>query len=422
MHEEIAAIRRVAADRFADDAGRGRGARQALDALDGDEPAPRRRAGPVRRWPVTCCRAPSRPPTPPAMPTGRRPGCRPCCSVAATTRCRSSASSTSSAGADRARLGGGPGGAGDRRRAGLGAAFAEALAAAGAAVALADVRPEVEDVARQLADRHRTPTVALVADMAVPNDVWRMVDDTVAAFGGIDILVNNAAICRVDAATRRARRLGGGVRRDLRREHPWRVPVRAGGDGVDARTWRRPHRQHRHRSRVHRAPAADRWRCVDGRLRRLQVGRERDDAGVVGGAGRAGAGERAVHGGDGLVDAAQLRRRRPTAGDDRPVEAARGRGRSVDRPPRRGTGRPDRLERAGVGQRPDRAARAQRRLGRAGRDDDRVRRVRRRRATKASRSPARSPSSPVPISGSSSSWPRPVSRSSRSRRSTTSGV
>lgn len=77
---------------------------------------------------------------------------------------------------------------------GLGTAFADALGAARAAVALCDIRPEVTDVAATIASRHGVAARAWVADVRVPEQVWRVVDEASAAFGGIDILVNNAGI------------------------------------------------------------------------------------------------------------------------------------------------------------------------------------------------------------------------------------
>ena len=78
---------------------------------------------------------------------------------------------------------------------GLGKGFAEALAAAGARLSLGDVLDDVHDVATALGAR------AQLADMRQPDDVWRLVDDTVEAFGGVDILINNAGIWARTAPT-----------------------------------------------------------------------------------------------------------------------------------------------------------------------------------------------------------------------------
>lgn len=77
---------------------------------------------------------------------------------------------------------------------GLGAAFTDALGAHGASVALCDVLDDVHDVGAEIAERHGVPVHAWVADVREPTDVWRVVDDTLAAFGRIDVLVNNAGV------------------------------------------------------------------------------------------------------------------------------------------------------------------------------------------------------------------------------------
>ncbi len=79
--------------------------------------------------------------------------------------------------------------------AGLGRAYVQALAAAGADVALCDVRAEAPEVAKAIGAEHGVKAAGWVADVAVPEDVWRVVDATVAELGGVDILINNAGIC-----------------------------------------------------------------------------------------------------------------------------------------------------------------------------------------------------------------------------------
>jgi NAD(P)-dependent dehydrogenase (short-subunit alcohol dehydrogenase family) len=69
---------------------------------------------------------------------------------------------------------------------GLGRAFAEALAAAGHAVVLADERAEVVDVALDLGG------TGIIADVARPRDLERLVAVTLERLGGVDTLVNNA--------------------------------------------------------------------------------------------------------------------------------------------------------------------------------------------------------------------------------------
>lgn len=83
---------------------------------------------------------------------------------------------------------------------GIGAAIALALAEQGADVALTfqnspdrarDVVSSIEAVGRR--------GVAIHADSADPAAIRRSVDDAVAALGGLDILVNNAAIARYNS-------------------------------------------------------------------------------------------------------------------------------------------------------------------------------------------------------------------------------
>jgi 3-oxoacyl-[acyl-carrier protein] reductase len=68
----------------------------------------------------------------------------------------------------------------------MGLAIAEALAGEGANVAMFARR---RDVLRREAER--IGALAVRGDLTVPNDLARLVEQTVAAFGGIDILVNN---------------------------------------------------------------------------------------------------------------------------------------------------------------------------------------------------------------------------------------
>jgi 3-oxoacyl-[acyl-carrier protein] reductase len=69
---------------------------------------------------------------------------------------------------------------------GMGLAIAEALAAEGANVAMFARR---RDLLEREADR--IGALAVRGDLTVPNDLVRLVETTVGAFGGIDILVNN---------------------------------------------------------------------------------------------------------------------------------------------------------------------------------------------------------------------------------------
>jgi 3-oxoacyl-[acyl-carrier protein] reductase len=77
---------------------------------------------------------------------------------------------------------------------GIGAAYAQGLAADGAAVVIADINSEAgEGVAKQIvADGGSAIHVAV--DVSDPESAKAMAERTIAEFGGIDYLVNNAAI------------------------------------------------------------------------------------------------------------------------------------------------------------------------------------------------------------------------------------
>ena len=77
---------------------------------------------------------------------------------------------------------------------GIGAAYAAALAAEGAKVVLADLKAKQaeENAARIRASGGAA--IAVECDVSDPDSVARMVAATTDAFGGIDILVNNASI------------------------------------------------------------------------------------------------------------------------------------------------------------------------------------------------------------------------------------
>ncbi|HEU4361346.1 MAG TPA: SDR family oxidoreductase [Mycobacterium sp.] len=91
---------------------------------------------------------------------------------------------------------------------GIGQAYAEALARAGAAVVVADINAEAaEGVAKQIvADGGKA--LAVPVDVSDPESAKAMADRTVAEFGGIDYLVNNAAIF-------------GGMKLDMLLTVPW---------------------------------------------------------------------------------------------------------------------------------------------------------------------------------------------------------
>lgn len=77
---------------------------------------------------------------------------------------------------------------------GIGRAIAEALAAEGARVVVAD---RDGDGAAQVADALTAAggrALGLCVDVAVEEDAQRLADDTLAAFGTVDVLVNNAGV------------------------------------------------------------------------------------------------------------------------------------------------------------------------------------------------------------------------------------
>ncbi len=77
---------------------------------------------------------------------------------------------------------------------GIGRAFAHALGEAGANVAVIDLdRDRAEEVSQELHDKG-IKSIALQADVADEGQIRRFVADTVSAFNGLDIAVNNAGI------------------------------------------------------------------------------------------------------------------------------------------------------------------------------------------------------------------------------------
>ncbi|GAB3576144.1 SDR family oxidoreductase [Leifsonia lichenia] len=79
---------------------------------------------------------------------------------------------------------------------GIGRATSLAFAAEGARVAVVDVAPgAAEKVAEEIRAAGGT-AIALTADVSNEADIERVVADTVAEFGGIDVVFNNAGIIR----------------------------------------------------------------------------------------------------------------------------------------------------------------------------------------------------------------------------------
>lgn len=77
---------------------------------------------------------------------------------------------------------------------GIGNSYARALAAEGANVAVCDVRDDIMDLAKDL-EAVGVKCAAWVADVSKPEDVRKVVDGAIEAFGGVDILINNAGQC-----------------------------------------------------------------------------------------------------------------------------------------------------------------------------------------------------------------------------------
>ena len=80
--------------------------------------------------------------------------------------------------------------------AGIGHAVAQFFAEKGVSVALVDLNPDVNDVAKKLSP----DAIGIVTNVTKTDDVQNAVDKTVQAFGKIDILVNCAGIVRLEAA------------------------------------------------------------------------------------------------------------------------------------------------------------------------------------------------------------------------------
>lgn len=84
---------------------------------------------------------------------------------------------------------------------GIGRALATALAEAGASVAVVNRDAESgRAAATDIADETGAETISVPADVTDESDVEAMVEQTVDAFGAIDVLVNNAGIARTAPA------------------------------------------------------------------------------------------------------------------------------------------------------------------------------------------------------------------------------
>src|SRR3954453_23022641 len=85
---------------------------------------------------------------------------------------------------------------------GLGVAFARGFADAGADVAICARRAERLQSVRAAVEATGRRCVAVPADVSVPEDCTRVIEQTVEQLGGVDILVNNAGIGTAYPATR----------------------------------------------------------------------------------------------------------------------------------------------------------------------------------------------------------------------------
>lgn len=77
---------------------------------------------------------------------------------------------------------------------GIGSAIARRLAAAGAQVAITSRTAEQLEQTQRWIERDHGRALSVVADVTDENAVERLVDETHAAFGPVDLLVNNAGI------------------------------------------------------------------------------------------------------------------------------------------------------------------------------------------------------------------------------------
>jgi NAD(P)-dependent dehydrogenase (short-subunit alcohol dehydrogenase family) len=77
---------------------------------------------------------------------------------------------------------------------GIGRAIARLLASAGAAVVVADINADGAHTTTAEIEADRGKALTLIGDLGDDNVVLRVVTDTAAHFGGIDVLVNNAGI------------------------------------------------------------------------------------------------------------------------------------------------------------------------------------------------------------------------------------
>lgn len=82
---------------------------------------------------------------------------------------------------------------------GIGKGVAEGFAGAGAMVAVADVNESAAQALVEALHDGGANAIATIGDVAISSDAERMVAETAAAFGRLDVLVNNAGIMPIDA-------------------------------------------------------------------------------------------------------------------------------------------------------------------------------------------------------------------------------
>ncbi len=84
---------------------------------------------------------------------------------------------------------------------GIGRAIAERFAAEGATVAVCDLSADACHAAAEELRRSGAKAVAVVGDVAKTESAKKMVEEAVAALGGLEILVNNAGIETIGSVT-----------------------------------------------------------------------------------------------------------------------------------------------------------------------------------------------------------------------------
>ena len=80
---------------------------------------------------------------------------------------------------------------------GLGKAMATALAQAGSDIVISEINiPLAQETARELEEKYGIKTSVVHCDVTIPKEAQNMAKTTVEKFGKIDVLVNNAGICK----------------------------------------------------------------------------------------------------------------------------------------------------------------------------------------------------------------------------------